>query len=135
MVSACSTPIRAGRGSTAGASTGEGAISERTRIAEPEVAVGRPDGGSCDVEGYYWSAGVSAGHVNRFTADGSWSPATMLPVPAPTMPCFGGPDFRTLYLTSLREGRSAALLQRAPQSGARVRGRGADRRVPVMAVP
>ena len=33
------------------------------------------------------------------------------------MPCFGGPDFRTIYLTSLREGRAAALLQRAPQSG------------------
>jgi len=94
-----------------------GEISGRTRIAEPEVAVGRPDGGSCDVEGYYWSAGVSAGHLNRFTADGELTLSVELPVPAPTMPCFGGPDFRTIFLTSLKEGRSAALLQRAPQSG------------------
>lgn len=94
-----------------------GEISERTRIAEPEVAVGRPDGGSCDVEGYYWSAGVSAGHLNRYALDGRLDATYETPAPAPTMPCFGGPDFHTLYLTTLREGRSAALLQRAPQSG------------------
>ncbi len=95
-----------------------GDISERTRIAEPNVAVGRPDGGSCDTEGFYWSAGVSAGHINRFAPDGRLVATYDAPVPAPTMPCFGGPDFRTLYVTSLREGRSAALLQRAPRSGA-----------------
>ena len=95
-----------------------GALADRTRIAEPGVAVGRPDGGSCDVEGFYWSAGVSAGHLNRYTPDGRLAASYEVPVPAPTMPCFGGPDFRLLYLTSLREGRSGALLQRAPQSGA-----------------
>ena len=95
-----------------------GALADRTRIAEPGVAVGRPDGGSCDVEGFYWSAGVSAGHLNRYTPDGRLAASYEVPVPAPTMPCFGGPDFRLLYLTSLREGRSGALLQRAPESGA-----------------
>ena len=95
-----------------------GALSDRTRIAEPGVAVGRPDGGSCDVEGFYWSAGVSAGHINRYAPDGRLAASYEAPVPAPTMPCFGGPDYRALYLTSLREGRSGALLQRAPQSGA-----------------
>lgn len=95
-----------------------GEMSGRTRIAEPDVAVGRPDGGSCDVEGYYWSAGVSAGHLNRYAPDGSLIATYDVPVPAPTMPCFGGRDYHTLYLTSLREGRAAALLQRAPQSGA-----------------
>jgi sugar lactone lactonase YvrE len=95
-----------------------GETSERTRIAEPDVAAGRPDGGSCDVEGYYWSAGVSAGHLNRFAPNGRLAATYDVPVPAPTMPCFGGPGFRTLFVTSLREGRSAALLQRAPQSGA-----------------
>jgi sugar lactone lactonase YvrE len=94
-----------------------GAIAERTRIAEPDVGVGRPDGASCDVEGQYWSAGVSAGRLNRFTQAGQLLESHELPVPAPTMPCFGGADFRTIYLTSLREGRPSALLQRAPQSG------------------
>jgi sugar lactone lactonase YvrE len=95
-----------------------GEISERTRIAEPDIIVGRPDGGSCDAEGYYWSAGVSAGHLNRYTLDGRLAVSYDTPVPAPTMPCFGGPDFSTLYLTSLREGRSSALMQRSPLSGA-----------------
>ena len=33
------------------------------------------------------------------------------------MPCFGGPDFRTLYLTSLREGRAEDALAKAPWTG------------------
>jgi sugar lactone lactonase YvrE len=33
------------------------------------------------------------------------------------MPCFGGPGFSTLFLTSLRDGRSDEVLFAAPQSG------------------
>jgi sugar lactone lactonase YvrE len=33
------------------------------------------------------------------------------------MPCFGGEDLRTLYLTTALHGRSAAELLRYPQSG------------------
>jgi sugar lactone lactonase YvrE len=94
-----------------------GEISDRTRIAEPGVAVGRPDGGACDTEGCYWSAGVSSGNLNRFTPDGRLTASYEVPAPAPTMPCFGGPDFRTLYVTSLREGRPNQVLRHAPQSG------------------
>jgi sugar lactone lactonase YvrE len=94
-----------------------GEISGRTRIAEPDEAAGRPDGGSCDVEGFYWSAGVSAGRLNRFAPDGRLVAAYDTPVPAPTMPCFGGRDFRTLFLTSLRAGRPAELIDKAPLSG------------------
>jgi sugar lactone lactonase YvrE len=94
-----------------------GAISQRTRIAVLDEARGRPDGGSCDAEGFYWNAGVSAGRLNRFAADGRLAESHPLPVPAPTMPCFGGPDFRTLYVTSLRDGRPADMLEAAPRSG------------------
>jgi sugar lactone lactonase YvrE len=76
----------------------------RARYAEPET-IGRPDGGACDAEGFYWSAGVSAGRLNRFAPDGMLAAAFDVPAPAPTMPCFGGADFRTLFLTSLSEGR------------------------------
>ena len=93
-----------------------GEISGRRRFAEPSE-IGRPDGGACDAEGFYWSAGVSAGRLNRFAPDGSLARSYEVPVPAPTMPCFGGPDFRTLFLTSLREGRAAELLASAPASG------------------
>ena len=94
-----------------------GAISDRSRFAEPDDSVGRPDGGSFDAEGFYWSAGVSAGRLNRFAPDGGIAEWHALPVPAPTMPCFGGRDFRMLYLTSLREGRPPELIERAPLSG------------------
>jgi len=93
-----------------------GAISERARFAEPNE-IGRPDGGACDAEGFYWSAGVSAGRLNRFAPDGSLAESHETPVPAPTMPCFGGPDFGTLFLTSLREGRAKEALDAAPLSG------------------
>lgn len=94
-----------------------GQISGRRRFATLDEAVGRPDGGSCDAEGFYWSAGVSAGRLNRFAPDGRLAASYEVPVPAPTMPCFGGADFRTLYLTSLREGRAEDVLAKAPLSG------------------
>lgn len=95
-----------------------GAISGRTRLATLDDTTGRPDGGACDAAGFYWSAGVSAGRLNRFGSDGSIVASFPLPVPAPTMPCFGGPDFRTLYLTNLTEGRAADVLAAAPAAGA-----------------
>lgn len=94
-----------------------GAMSGRRRLATLADAAGRPDGGTCDVEGFYWSAGVSAGRLNRFAPDGDIVASYALPAPAPTMPCFGGRDFHTLFLTSLREGRPPEALAKAPQSG------------------
>ena len=64
-------------------------------------AEGRPDGAACDAEGYYWAAGVTAGCLNRIAPDGTLDRKVMLPFPAPTMPCFAGPDMKTLYVTSL----------------------------------
>ena len=42
-----------------------------------------------------------------------------VPVPAacPTMPCFGGADLKTLYLTTASDRRPAAELARLPNSG------------------
>lgn len=96
---------------------GEGVASRRRRFATLTEAAGRPDGGATDVEGAYWSCGVSAGRINRFAPDGVLIESVAVPVPAPTMPCFGGPDMRTLYFTSLREGREEATLRRFPLSG------------------
>jgi sugar lactone lactonase YvrE len=81
--------------------TGTGALSEESLIAEPDDATGRPDGAATDVEGNYWSAGVSAGCLNRWSRDGALLERIELPVPNPTMPCFCGDDLRTVYVTSL----------------------------------
>jgi sugar lactone lactonase YvrE len=79
-----------------------GAIADRRLVAEPSDAVGRPDGGAVDAEGGYWSAGVSAGRLNRWLPDGTLDRVVELPVRSPTMPCFGGEGLRTLFVTSLR---------------------------------
>ena len=60
-------------------------MSERTRFAALDEATGRPDGGSCDAEGFYWSAGVSAGRLNRFAPDGEL--VESYPVPVRRRPC------------------------------------------------
>ena len=79
-----------------------GAVSNRREIARPDSATGVPDGGAVDVEGGYWSAGYSAGRLNRWLPDGTLDRVVPLPVAHPTMPCFGGPELRTLFVTSAR---------------------------------
>lgn len=95
-----------------------GAISNRTRIITQTEEGGRPDGGATDSDGYYWSAGVSAQCLNRYTPDGALVAKYPVPVAAPTMPCFAGKDLKGLFLTSLRKGRPKDLLARYPLSGA-----------------
>ncbi|MDR6955721.1 sugar lactone lactonase YvrE [Ancylobacter sp. 3268] len=94
-----------------------GALSARRRLREMSEAEGRPDGGACGRDGLYWSCGVSAGCLNGFDADGQLVRRIALPLPAPTMPCFGGSGLGTLYLTSLRKGISPQKLADAPASG------------------
>ena len=94
-----------------------GEISNRRRIATPNEATGRPDGAATDAEGYYWSAGISAQRLNRFSPEGELVELFPVPVAAPTMPCFGGPDLKTLFVTSLRSGRSPEMLEKYPLTG------------------
>jgi sugar lactone lactonase YvrE len=79
-----------------------GAISNRCEVARPDEATGHPDGGAVDAEGGYWSAGYTAGRLNRWLPDGRLDRVVELPVRHPTMPCFGGPGLRTLFVTSAK---------------------------------
>ncbi|POO56038.1 SMP-30/gluconolactonase/LRE family protein [Agrobacterium rosae] len=87
---------------------------------------GRPDGAATDSEGFYWSAGVQAGRLNRFSPEGEIVEIYAFPFKGPTMPCFGGPDLKTLYLTSLateNDGAGVAgtvISFKAPVAGAPV---------------
>ncbi len=87
-----------------------GALSNRSRIAELSDVEGRPDGAATDAAGYYWSAGVSAGRLNKFRADGKLEARIELPLKRPTMVCFGGTDMRTLFITSIRRPDDASDL-------------------------
>jgi sugar lactone lactonase YvrE len=96
---------------------GTGAISNRRLLATADEAAGRPDGGACDRDGHYWSAGVSAGCLNCYDMKGHLVRKVMLPVPHPTMPCFAGPDLRTVFVTSLRVLGNKTDLEKWPHSG------------------
>lgn len=94
-----------------------GTLSDRMRIAELTTAQGRPDGAAVDMDGVYWSCGVSAGVINRLSRDGALIEQIALPVPTPTMCCFGGPDMKTLFITSLRVNVAPDVLERYPLTG------------------
>ncbi|WP_366930035.1 SMP-30/gluconolactonase/LRE family protein [Mesorhizobium sp.] len=79
----------------------DGTLSNRRTLAEPDATAGLPDGAATDQNGVYWSAGVTAGVLNGFSPDGVLVRTIDLPVSSPTMPCFGGPDLSTLFITSL----------------------------------
>lgn len=85
-----------------------GGMANRRRLRMFENEEGRPDGAACDAEGHYWSAGVSAGCLNRIAPDGTIVQKLAMPMPAPTMPCFGGDDMKTLFVTSLTTDRTGA---------------------------
>lgn len=78
---------------------------------------GRPDGAAMDVEGHYWVAMFEGGRLLRLAPDGHIAAEFAVPARCPTMPCFGGPDGRTLYLTTARHQRPAEELAALPHSG------------------
>jgi len=79
---------------------------------------GRPDGAAVDELGNYWVSMFEGQRVCCFAPDGVLLREIAAPVQCPTMPCFGGSDLRTLFLTSARHGRAGAELREFPDSGA-----------------
>ncbi|RYF42443.1 MAG: SMP-30/gluconolactonase/LRE family protein [Comamonadaceae bacterium] len=78
---------------------------------------GRPDGAAVDSEGNYWCAMFEGARLLQISPAGAVLRELALPVRCPTMPCFGGNDLRTLYLTSASYNRPAGELDDMPQSG------------------
>ncbi|MEP7327627.1 MAG: SMP-30/gluconolactonase/LRE family protein [Betaproteobacteria bacterium] len=77
----------------------------------------RPDGGVVDSAGNYWTAFYRGGKVLQVSPAGVTLAAFETPALCPTMCAFGGPDLRTLYVTSARQHREAEELARLPYSG------------------
>ena len=61
-----------------------------------------PDGAEVDSEGCYWSAINGQGRLLRFDPDGRIEREIRVPFKYPTMVAFGGPDLRTVFVTSGR---------------------------------
>ena len=97
-----------------------GEATDRTLFVrlEPTAADrGRPDGAAVDAEGCYWTALFEGGRIQRYAPDGRLLAEYPVPARCPTMVAFGGPDLKTLFVTSARTGRSEEELATLPHSG------------------
>ena len=78
---------------------------------------GRPDGAAVDVQGNYWCALYEGGRVVQLSPTGVLLQSIATPAACPTMVCLGGPQGRTLFATTARQGRPAEELARTPLAG------------------
>lgn len=94
-----------------------GAISGRrtlVRIGRPGVA---PDGLTVDDQGDIWVGLYGGWAVNRYGSDGSLRATVDIPVAQATSCAFGGPEGRTLFVTTGRERLDETALERQPDAG------------------
>lgn len=76
-----------------------------------------PDGAVVDAEDHVWCALWNGGRVVRYRPDGTEERSIALPVSRPTCPAFGGPDLKTLYVTSAWQGFTPAQRAAEPLAG------------------
>lgn len=84
---------------------------------QTDDSIGRPDGACVDSDGCYWSARFKGSRVIRFTPEGRIDREISLPCSQVTMCAFGGPDLKTLLITTAREGLDTAALAQEPLAG------------------
>lgn len=94
-----------------------GAISgRRTLVHVDQPGVG-PDGLTVDEQGDIWVGLYGGWGVNRYRPDGSLRATVDIPAAQVTSCAFGGPDRRTLFVTTGRERLDEAALARQPDAG------------------
>jgi sugar lactone lactonase YvrE len=83
-----------------------------------DCPLGVPDGSAMDKEGYLWNARWGGGSVVRFDPSGSMDRTVNIPATNVTSCCFGGPDLKTLFVTTARSGLSRQAVDENPDEGA-----------------
>ncbi len=94
-----------------------GTVGPREVFQDHTATRSRPDGLCVDAEGHVWNALFAEGRVVRFTPEGQIDRTIPLPVTNPTCVCLGGPELKTLYITTARKFLDAQTLAREPLSG------------------
>lgn len=92
-------------------------ISNKNIFAIINEKDGYPDGLCLDSEDYIWSAHWAGSRITRYKPNGSIDKIIELPVPNVSSCCFGGNDYKTLFITSAQKGLSKEELEAAPLSG------------------
>jgi len=88
----------------------------RTLLRVPE-SEGLPDGLTIDAEGHLWLALWGGGCMHRYTPSGALDRVVELPVSLVTSVTFGGPQLDELFVTTAREGLTAAQRAAQPLAG------------------
>ena len=83
----------------------------------PDLFPGSPDGATVDDDGFLWSCRWDGWSICRFDTEGELKDAYEVPVQRPTRCAFGGPDLKTLYVTTARIGLDEIELARQPLAG------------------
>lgn len=96
--------------------TGE-RVERREVFADYSATGDRPDGACVDAEGCLWQAFFGGGRVLRYTPGGRIDREIALPVTNPTCLCFGGPDLRTLFVTTATKFLTPDQLAAEPLAG------------------
>ncbi|WP_172294347.1 SMP-30/gluconolactonase/LRE family protein [Pseudoruegeria sp. HB172150] len=105
-------------------------VTDREVFADYLATGDRPDGACIDVDGCLWQAFFAGGKVVRYSPDGRIDREVALPVTNPTCLCFGGPDFKTLYVTTAFKFLSQEQLDAEPLAGSVFAIEGAGQGVP-----
>ncbi len=94
-----------------------GRLSNRRVFVDHTGTRSRPDGACVDAQGFVWTAIFAGKRVVRYAPDGAVDRVIELPVTNPTCVCLGGPELKTLYITTARKFLDEACLQAEPWSG------------------
>jgi L-arabinonolactonase len=96
---------------------GTGTPSNGRIFAEVDPTGGWPDGSTVDSEGCLWNAEWDGGRVVRYTPDGKVDRVVTIAARRATCCAFGGPDLKTLYITSAWDRLSMRQRNEVPESG------------------
>lgn len=95
----------------------DGTISNRRVFIDTTETGGAPDGATVDSDGGYWLALPGAWRVICYSPKGRADRTIDLPVSNPTCTAFGGPDLRTLYITTATFAAPPGTLGDQPLAG------------------
>ncbi|MCD6047843.1 MAG: gluconolactonase [Gammaproteobacteria bacterium] len=94
-----------------------GNISNQRIFVQVPEGEGLPDGLTVDAAGYIWSSHWDGGRVVRYTPSGEIERVIHFPAPLTSSCCFGGEDYKTLFVTTISHGLTQEEELNYPLSG------------------
>ncbi len=95
----------------------DGSLGARNAVIRIEDGAGEPDGMCIDDEGCLWVALWGGSAVHRYSPAGELLGVVEIDAPQVSSCCLGGPDMRTLFVTTSQEEMSPADRAAFPHSG------------------